>query len=309
MLEKVSTLCDHEQYGDVTSVISYNNYVKTTSIPYPTAIFIDKINGKVSDTINLKPIIYVSKISPLLIAPPDYKMKEDKVPKQPEITVEKYNDRIHFITLKHTSGRAMIVEFNDYLLVAESPRNSENGELIISEARKIAPGKPVKYFIFSHYHPDYTGGIRPFIHKNATVLCTKSDMPFIQYLADAPHTLNPDSLEMQPHPLKLEDAGANKIISDGKYEMDICFIGNKSEHTNDYLIYYFPQEKMIFEGDLVGISEKGPIRKAGKRQAGLYNAIKDLKLEVATIEQSWPVGYGQKTKIPFSDMEEAMNVK
>ena len=69
-------------------------------------------------------------------------------------------------------------------------------------------------------------------------------------------------------------------------------------------------DKMLFEGDLIYISEKGQPKKAGKRQAGLYNAIKDMKLDVTTIEQSWPVsGYGVKSEIPFTDMEAAMQAK
>ena len=116
------------------------------------------------------------------------------------------------------------------------------------------------------------------------------------------------SIMIVPH--STEDVGLHKAITDGHHTMDICFIGSKSEHTKDYLLYYFPSAKMLFEGDLVYISEKGPAKKAGKRQAGLYNAIKDMKLDVTTIEQSWPVsGYGVKSEIPFTDMEAATQAK
>jgi glyoxylase-like metal-dependent hydrolase (beta-lactamase superfamily II) len=309
ILDKVMTLKSHEQYGDVTDTIYYNDYLKTNGLTYPTVAFVSKVNNKVNDTVILKSVNWISSLTPLLTAPADYKMRDAGTEKVPELTEERYSDHIHFITLKHTNGRAMVVEFSNFLLVAESPLNSENGELIIKEAKKIAPSKPIKYFVFSHYHPDYTGGIRPFIHKGAVILTSAGDVPFIHYLATAPHTLQPDSLELEPRPLKTEEVGSHKTIIDGGYEMNIYFIGKKSEHTNDYLIYYFPQEKMVFEGDLVGISEKGPIRKAGKRQAGLYNAIKELQLDVTAVEQSWPVGYGQKTTIPFSDLEQAMSVK
>lgn len=99
-------------------------------------------------------------------------------------------------------------------------------------------------------------------------------------------------------------------IADDKTEMIIYFIGEKSAHTKDYLIYYFPKEKILFEDDLVWIFKSGEIKKAGNRQAGLYYAIKDLGIEVDTIIQSWPVkDYGVKTVIPFEDLEKSINVK
>ena len=309
LLEKVSMLNNDDQYGDVTNTINYSVFMEVNALSYPARMEINKMNGKLKDTVTLYPAQIIQTAVPLLTKPADYKFAEEKIT-IPEISVEKYSDHIHFITLKHTNGRAMVVEFNDFLLVAEAPLNSANGEMIINEAKKIAPGKPVKYFIFGHYHPDYIGGMRAFIHKGATILCTNGDTAYIRYLAVAPHILNPDSLQLQPAPLHTEAIGEQKTISDGQYKMEIYFIGKRSEHTNDYLVYYFPQEKMLFEGDLAGIPEKGPVRKAGKRQMGLYNAIKGLKLDVVTIEQSWPVAnYGVKSEIPYSDLEKSVNVK
>jgi hypothetical protein len=127
---------------------------------------------------------------------------------------------------------------------------------------------------------------------------------------NAKHTLNPDSLQLQPQPLIFEEIKDSLTISDSRTEMVIYFIGEKSEHTKDYLIYYFPEEKLLFQGDLVWISKKGEVEKAGNRQAGLYNAIKDLDIKVETIIQSWPVSdYGVKTIIPFEDLEKSMNME
>ena len=67
---------------------------------------------------------------------------------------------------------------------------------------------------------------------------------------------------------------------------------------------------MLFQDDLVWISKEGEIKKASARQAGLYNAIKDLGIKVETIIQSWPVSdYGVKTIIPFKDLEKSMNLE
>ena len=99
-------------------------------------------------------------------------------------------------------------------------------------------------------------------------------------------------------------------VTDGEFEMKIYFIGEKSQHTNDYLIYYFPTEKLLFEDDLVKIAREGEVKKASGRQVGLYNAIMELGLKIDVIIQSWPVkDYGLKTVIPFTDLEKSMNIE
>jgi hypothetical protein len=108
----------------------------------------------------------------LLEKPVDYQLAEPKEESQPEIKITQYNDYIHLIDLIHTDDKVMIVELDDYLFIAEAPLNAKNGELIISEAKKIAPLKPIKYFAFGHHHPHYLGGVRAFVHKEATILCT-----------------------------------------------------------------------------------------------------------------------------------------
>lgn len=309
LLEKVSLLSANDMLGDVISTFTYSDYSVVNKLSYPKSIQIEKINGKVKDEVTISAATLTAQAPVLLEKPADYKIKEDAEVK-PEIKVEKFSDNIYFIELKHTDDKIMLVEFSDFLLVAEAPLNSRNGELILSEAKKIAPGKPVKYFVFGHHHPHYLGGVRPFIHKGVKIVCSKYNEEYVKHLATAQHTLNPDSLQLQPKALQIEAMDESKTITDGKFEMIIYFIGNKSEHTNDYLIYYFPSEKLLFEDDLIWIVKEGEVKKAGPKQAGLYNAIKDLGLDVKTIVQSWPVAdYGVKTVIPFEDLEKSMMVK
>lgn len=310
LLDKITVFSYDELYGDVMSTFSYSDYSKINALYYPTSVYIEKINGKVNDQVKILPGAKLSKEVPRLFDHADDIIIKKDVEIIPETRLEKYTDNIYFLELNHTDDRVMIVEFNDFLLVAEAPLNSENGELIISEAKEISPDKEIKYFVFGHHHPHYLGGMRPFIHKGATIISPKENIEYITYLANAPHTLSPDSLQMQPKPLQIQVINDSLTISDGKFEMKIYFIGEKSAHTNDYLIYYFPKEKLLFQDDLVWMEKEGEIKKAGERQAGLYNAILDLGLQIDTIIQSWPVkDYGVKTVIPFSDLERSMKIE
>jgi glyoxylase-like metal-dependent hydrolase (beta-lactamase superfamily II) len=310
LLDKITVLSYDELYGDVKSTFSYRNYSKINTLSYPTSVHIEKINGKVNGKVKILPGAKIIKdVSRLFDHADDIIIKKD-TEIIPETRLEKYNDNIYFFELNHTDDRVMIVEFNDFLLVAEAPLNSENGELIISKTKEIAPDKEIKYFVFGHHHPHYLGGMRPFIHKGAIIISPKENIEYVTYLANAPHSLSPDSLQMQPKPLQIQLIKDSLTISDGKFEMKIYFIGEKSAHTNDYLIYYFPKEKLLFQDDLVWMEKEGEIKKAGERQAGLYNAILDIGIHIDTIIQSWPVkDYGVKTVIPFSDLEKSMKIE
>jgi hypothetical protein len=308
LLEKITLLNHDELHGDVLSTFTYSNYSKEEKLHYPQMVDVEKVNGKLKDKIKITQANLVSKAPKLLDKPDDYKVSED-IETKPEIKVEDYSDNIHFIDLIHEKTKVMVVEFKDFLLVAEAPLSSKNGELIINEARRIAPGKPIKYFTFGHHHPHYLGGIRAFIHKGVTILSTKDDEAYIQYLANAPRTLSPDSLQLNPRPIQIEEIKDSTTITDGKFEMKIYVIGKKSEHTNDYMVYYFPEEKLLFEGDLVWVESKNQSKKTSVRQNGLYNTVKEMGLNVQTIIQSWVPSPDYKAVIPFEDLEQAMNVK
>lgn len=308
-IQKIEILQHNDLFGDVSTIYYYSNFKKIKQLVLPFSIKIEKINGKVEDQIeiesasilNTKPNIFKSKT--------DYKHYENQIV-TPSISTTKFNENLYLLELKHTDDRVLIVEFSDFLLVAEAPLNSENGELIINEAKKIAPYKPIKYFVFGHFHEHYIGGIRPFIAEGATIICSPFNKDYMKYIVDAKHTLSPDRLETYPKPLNFNIIQDSLVISDENNEMKIFLIGKKSEHTIDYLIYYFPKEKILFQDDLVWIKRDAPITKARGRQAGLYQSIKDLNLEVKTIIQSWPVSeYGVKTIIPFEDLESSMKIK
>lgn len=308
LVESISYLNYDELYGDVTTTYEYKAYKKVGSIDYPSMITVKKFNGNVVDNIEISSGKISDESAILLEKPDDYQLVLPEEDEEPRLKISSYNDYIHFIDLEHTDDKVMVVEFDEYVLVAEAPLNAKNGELIIKAARKIAPQKPIKYFAFGHHHPHYLGGLRAFVHKGTTILCTDVSKDYAAYIANAPHSLQPDSLEIEPTEAKLQVIlDSLKIGAD--QEMIIYSIGDKSAHTKDYLLYYFPKEKLLFQDDLCWIPTDGPITKAGARQVGLYNSIMTLGLQVDTIIQSWPVtSHKVKTTFPFSDLEKSIQL-
>jgi len=309
LLDKVTLLASEDILGDVLTIFHYDRYSVAGTLRYANAIYVEKKNGMVRDTVNITSAEITSEPLKLLKKPVGFTAKSDAEPTADSITVEKFSDHIHIVTFKHADSKAMIVEFDKYLLVAESPLTSANGESLIRAAKDIALQKPIKYFAFGHWHPWYLGGVRPFIHHGAHIICAECDSDYIEYIAKAQHTLEPDILQREPKALQTEKLNDSLTISDGHYSMTIYLIGKESDHTQDYSIFYFPQEKMVFEGDLAWIKKDAALAKASSRQAGLYNAIRKRNLDVSTVIQSWPaVKYNLKSVFSFSDLEASMKV-
>jgi len=63
------------------------------------------------------------------------------------------------------------------------------------------PGKRVRFVSFSHYHPDYTGGLRPFLADSAEVVCAGANMPFVDEVAHLNFSVTPDRLWREPRRL------------------------------------------------------------------------------------------------------------
>lgn len=306
LLSKILTLSHDELFGDVETAYIYSDYIQIEDFYLAQQIEIKKINGKLLDHVDISHAKFTDSSPQLLERPSDYKLAEEN-PIAPSVFTSPFNEHIHLVELGHTDDRALIVEFSDFLLVAEAPLSSENGELIIAEAKKIAPDKPIKYFVFGHYHPHYLGGVRPFVQEGAQIIVSEHNQEYLSYIVNAKRTVKPDRLSLDSRPLQMEVIQDSLRISDGEYSMDIYLIGEKSKHTIDYLIYYFPQEKLLFEDDLVWIPMEGESKNVSPRQTGLYHAIQDLGLEVQTIIQSWPVSdYGVKTIIPFEELEHSI---
>ena len=310
LVAEVSVLSSDDLLGDVTTTFTYQDYARLGRLAYPTRVQVARANGHVRDEVRLTAATVSPAAPTLLTAPAGYQLQPEKTA-EPEVKAVTFRPHLHFLELKHTDDRVLVVEFTHFLLVAEAPLSSANGELIISAAQRLAPGKPIRYFVAGHYHPHYLGGLRPFVARGATVLVGAGAGDYARYLAAAPRTLRPDSLQRRPRPAQVEEIPLHgrKTIADGGFEMQIFCIGAQSAHTNDYLLYYFPSEKLLFEDDLAGIPQQGPARPASARQAGLYQAIQDLHLDVETIVQSWPVaGASVKTIIPFADLEQSVKL-
>ncbi len=294
-------------HGDVVTKLSFTHYAEVQKLSIPQDVIVSSYGGRIIDSLKVSSYEIVDEPGFSLEKPENYEYTPKPVTSIPEFKISKYNDYIYFFEfLGSVDNRSLIIEFDEYFIVARAPIRSELGEVIIDEVKKINSSKPIKYFLFGHHHQWGIGGVRPFIQEGSSIITEKEVIPYLEYVGYQPHSLNPDSQSLNQKKIKTVVVEDSLTLSDENHSITFYPIGSYTHHTDDFLITYFPDEKMVFEDDLVWIKETGKGR-ASKRQIGFYNAINDLNLEVETVVQSWPLyGYGYKNIISYQELMDSI---
>lgn len=183
---------------------------------------------------------------------------------------------------------SVVVNFKDYIVVIEGPSNEARADAIIAEAKKLVPGKPIKYVLNTHAHFDHAGGLRAFVAEGATIVTSQGNKGYYEELFKNPHTIAPDKLSMMnPQPkIKVEYVGEMKKMVGGDNEIDIYHIDN-SVHNDANLMMYLPKQKVLVEADEFNVlgnpAPTTPAANPNQYQVNLLANIERLKLDVDRI--------------------------
>ena len=199
-------------------------------------------------------------------------------------------------------SRTLIVEFADYLAVIEWAVGSPNGERIVDAARRRWPKKPIRYAFFSHHHPHYVGGIRAAIADSAVVVTTPGNVGVVRQAAHAAFGLEPDRLSRKPVEPQIRTFTDRFEIGDSTNRLVAINYGLRSLHTDEFVIFWLPRQKVLFEAEL-GWFGTGTTLRASRRASELLAYLTNNKLDVETVIQSWPMR-GTEAALTRSQFEE-----
>lgn len=196
--------------------------------------------------------------------------------------MRKMGDGVYLIEKIGLSYRVMFVEFDNYVMVLESPTDSNISKAIIKLVRQTIPNKPIKYVSFSHFHFDHTGGLREYIAEGASIVVTPGNKTFVEQIAGSKFTLKPDTLALSPRALIIEAFEKKRIFTDGARRVELHSIGPTS-HVNEMVMFYFPKEKILFQGDMFSPLDTGGIPPVIEINHELVKRVEELKLDVETL--------------------------
>ncbi|MDM7274439.1 MBL fold metallo-hydrolase [Sulfurihydrogenibium azorense] len=160
-------------------------------------------------------------------------------------------------------------------IVIDSLSTPELSKEFYDELMKVKKA-PIKYLIITHYHPDHWYGASTFKQAGATVIAHKKLNEFYNS-PEAKMTLEVSNqrfgglyknVKLIPADVEVSD---KKDLKVGEYEISI--ISMTPAHTNNDIVVFVKNEKVLFAGDLVYINR---IPFAGDRGASSKNWLKVL---------------------------------
>jgi glyoxylase-like metal-dependent hydrolase (beta-lactamase superfamily II) len=194
--------------------------------------------------------------------------------------VKKMGDGVFLI--EQFGYRVMFAEFDAYTVVLEAPTNAEVSKAVIRLVKQTAPDKPIKYVGFSHFHFDHTGGLREYIAEGATVVVPPGNKNFVEQIAKSKFAVKPDTLSLKPRPPLIETFEKKRVFTDGARTIELYSIGPTS-HVDEMVIFYFPKEKILFQGDMFSQLDQGGIPPIIEINRELVKKVAALKLDVETL--------------------------
>jgi glyoxylase-like metal-dependent hydrolase (beta-lactamase superfamily II) len=183
---------------------------------------------------------------------------------------------------------AVVANFKDYIVVVEGPSGDMRADQIISEAKRLVPGKPIKYVVNTHAHFDHSQGLRDFVAEGATIVTNQGNKGYFEKALANPHTLVPDNLQKKSPKakIKVEYVGDKKILTDGTQTIELHRVLN-STHNAFMMMAYLPKQKVLIEADEFNVlgnpAPTTPAANPNQYQVNLLANIERLHLDVDRI--------------------------
>src|SRR5215217_650718 len=164
-LARVQRQNDDPVRGDAPIATLYSNYQRTEGFRFPTRI----IGLQGADTVSDVAVerITIDSVADSLFAKPEG-LPTAAIPEPGPKLVPLDSD----VYLIKGGYNAAFVVFDQYVLVLEAPISSGYQQGVLALIDSVAPQKPIRYVVSTHFHYDHLGGVRPYIARHATIVTT-----------------------------------------------------------------------------------------------------------------------------------------
>ena len=173
---------------------------------------------------------------------------------------------------------------------------------ILDEARKLVPGKPIKYLVNTHNHFDHAGGIRAYVAEGATVITQPANKPFYEQVWKAPAHSRARRLSKNPKKASFITFKDKYVLTDGGSSIEVYQVDGDN-HNAGISIVYLPKEKILVEADdFTPAPPNAPSHGTSRPRlhgSFVHGYVQKLNLDVHTIAPLH--GF----VVPFSDLQKA----
>lgn len=193
----------------------------------------------------------------------------------PPMRFQTVAEGIHTLTSDAHANKAVIGEFDRFLVVIEFPQNDTLANAIIDEARARFPKKPIRYVLHSHHHLHSISGFDPFLRRTQAKLVTSP------YNAAEVARLTRDTLALKQR-LVVNDSVFTVKDRRNRLVAHVIPQSGYAVPTKEYNLVYFPRQELLISGCLFN-KPLTYYEVVNARKPALKKIIADRRLAVRTL--------------------------
>ncbi|WP_230041123.1 MBL fold metallo-hydrolase [Chryseobacterium sp. Bi04] len=214
-----------------------------------------------------------------------------------ELSVKTVAKDVYLIENVDGDRNIMFVNMGDYIVLTEAPVSVAVTRSVLEIIHHTLPDIPVRYVHLSHFHNDHIAGIAELVKEGASVICAESiKKPVMDMLSETDNAL------YRSGKIVFSAFTHKKSLANGGKKLEFLEIPNS--HAKGMSFLYLPQEKMIYQGDLLSLPADSYLSPAIAVTRELDNFILQKKLKVTTI-----IGHHGLAVISKKTFDEVIHMK
>ncbi len=260
LVSRVDTWLENPVFGDMLVSTKYSDYRDNMGLKYPSAIVQERGGWPTFDAQILGAHANPANLTALMTPPPPPgggaggPPPGGAPPAPPAAASERLANGVYRITGGYV---ALAVEFNDHILLYEpAGQNDTRAQAIIAEAKRVIPGKPIRYGVLSHHHFDHTSGIGAVVAEGITIVTHEVNKEFFENALSGPRTLAPDAMSRSGKKPVIETVGDKRVFTDGTQTVEIHNIKGLP-HADGMLVAYIPSARILAYADMFNLVAPG----------------------------------------------------
>jgi len=192
-----------------------------------------------------------------------------------EFHVSEVAQSVYFVENASPDYNCLFVVFADYVLVVEAPSSDNASTKVMNAIHDIAPGKPIKYIVPTHFHEDHIGGLRAYMREGATVVTTPGNLQFIEVFSKKLKLTNPQMNLPVP-----EAIAGQRRFTDGMTTVDLLSL--PSPHVDEMVVPFISSAGIVYVAD--GFTRDwGPWRPVTAEERTLATEFKKRGLNIRMV--------------------------
>lgn len=198
-----------------------------------------------------------------------------------------------------------LIKQDDGVLVLEAPIGPAFTKGVLDEARTLYPSLPVKGVLTTSDSWPHIAGVREAVAEKLPIYALDLNLPILQRLVAAPHTLHPDGLQEHPQAPIWNTVSGQREIGTGQNRVVLYPL--RGESTGRQYMVYFPGRRLLYASDTL-VLEPGNELYDPELMHEVLQAVQRNHLKVDTVYamHQGPVKWSEVTGLVSAALHDAI---